>query len=234
MTAVTFDSRIRVSLRGVMGDDAGICQAARVSTLADASLNTEESDGLINFLMRNRHGTPFEQTSLKFYIEAPIFVFREFHRHRVGWSYNEVSGRYRTLDPKFYIPSSDRPLIQEGKPGAYSFVPGTEVQFESALQGIQVACEDSYSAYEELLELGVAKEVARTVLPVGIYSAMYATCNTRSLMHFLSLRTRSEDSKFPSFPQHEIEMVAKVMERFFQGDFPLTHAAFVRHGRVAP
>lgn len=92
----------------------------------------------------------------------------------------------------------------------------------------------SYAAYQAMLAEGVAREVARAVLPVGLFSSMYATCNARSLMHFLSLRTKDERAKVPSFPQREIEMVAEKMEQEWAALMPLTHAAFNEHGRVAP
>jgi thymidylate synthase (FAD) len=117
-----------VDLIDVMGSDQSITHAAKVSTLGADSLDTETSVGLINFLMKNRHGTPFEHASMTFRVTAPIFVWREFHRHRIGFSYNEESGRYKQLDPVFYVPSSERNLIQEGKPGHYVYVPGTVQQ----------------------------------------------------------------------------------------------------------
>ena len=135
----------------------------------------EQSQGLINYLMRDRHGSPFEHSSMTFLVIAPIFVFREFHRHRAGWSYNEESGRYRRLDPVFYVPGPDRKLVQSGKPGAYYFSPGTPAQHALVTETVEAACKQAYVAYLEMLEAGVAREVARTVLPVGLYSSMYAT-----------------------------------------------------------
>jgi thymidylate synthase (FAD) len=225
---------ISVSLVQSVGDDAMICQAARVSTLGTESLGGEESSGLIKFLMNNRHGSPFEHGSMTFLVEAPIFVFREWHRHRAGWSYNETSGRYKELDPVFYVPSSERPLVQEGKPGAYSLVKGSRSQWMSAYNLLNESYEESWDAYQTLLDIGVAKEVARLCLPVGIYSSMYATCNPRSLMHFLSLRTKSAESTFPSYPMHEIADAAGQMERIFADLYPLTYQAWNNNGRVAP
>ena len=96
------------------------------------------------------------------------------------------------------------------------------------------AYQGAYDAYQDMLAAGVAREVARAVLPVGLFSSMYATCNARSLMHFLSLRTKDDRATVPSFPQREIEMVAERMEALWAGLMPLTHAAFNAHGRVAP
>jgi thymidylate synthase ThyX len=149
-------------------------------------------------------------------------------------SYNEESGRYRRLEPVFYVPGPDRKLVQEGKPGRYVFVDGTAEQHKLVEEATRGVCTAAYRAYLEMLEAGVAREVARGVLPVSIYSSMYATCNARALMHFLSLRTKREDSTFPSFPQREIEMVAEKMEAAFAAKMPLTHAAFNRNGRVSP
>jgi thymidylate synthase (FAD) len=177
--------------------------------------------------------SPFEHNSMTFFVSAPIFVFREFMRHRV-FSYNEESGRYRKLEPVFYVPGPERKLVQEGKPGRYVFVDGTPEQHKIADEATRRACEHAYAAYLEMLEAGIAREVARGVLPVATYSSMYVTCNARALMGFLSLRTKREDSRFPSFPQREIEMVAEKMEAEWAKLMPLTHAAFNEHGRVSP
>jgi len=170
---------------------------------------------------------------MTFYVNAPIFVFREFMRHRT-FSYNEESGRYRKLDPVFYLPGPDRKLVQSGKPGAYVFTAGSPEQHALVAKTIESSCRQAYEAYLEMLDAGVAREVARSVLPVGLYSSMYATCNARALMNFLSLRVTHPDSAFPSFPQREIEMVAEQMEALWAGLMPLTHAAFERNGRVCP
>jgi len=229
-----FRNDVKVELIDYMGNDTSILRAMMVSTQGAQALEAEEDFGRINFLMKNRHGTPFEHASMTFYMEMPIFVFREFHRHRVGWSYNEMSGRYKELPPQFYVPYRERNLVQEGKPGHYVFVPGSEEQFADVRDYLQQSYENSYQTYQLLLSKGIAKEVARMCLPVGIYSAQFATCNPRSLMAFLSLRTKDETSMFPSFPQREIEMVAEEMEERFAQLFPLTYRAFCENGRVSP
>jgi thymidylate synthase (FAD) len=238
MESVRFRSDMTVELVKASASDNDVLWAARVSTKGEQSLDEVGADpargsGLINYLMRDRHGSPFEHSSMTFLVSAPIFVFREFMRHRV-WSYNEESGRYRKLEPVFYVPGPERKLVQEGKPGRYVFVPGSEEQHKLVEETVRRSCETSYAAYLEMLEAGIAREVARTVLPVGIYSSMYATCNARALMHFLSLRTKNEDATFPSFPQREIEMVAEKMETHFAELMPLTYAAWQANGRVAP
>ncbi len=232
MTEVKFRSDVTVELIDSMGDDNAVVRAARVSS-GSASDSSDRDAGLINYLMRDRHGSPFEHNAFTFYIEAPIFVFREFMRHRIA-SYNEESGRYKQLEPVFYVPDENRLLVQEGKPGAYSFLPGTDEMFESVDSRIKMSSELAYAHYEAMLNQGIAREVARMALPVNIYSSMYVTMNARSLMNFLSLRTIHPDSKVPSFPQREIEMVAERMERFFAEKMPITYETFNKNGRVAP
>lgn len=226
-----------------MGDDQAICEAARVSTEGANSYGSGESEGLINFLMRNRHGSPFEHASMKFVITAPIFVWREFMRHRIGFSYNEQSGRYMEMKPVFYMPPRERPLAQIGKTGNYEFVPGTRTQYDLVRTEFISAAYYEWARYKRLLDAGVAKEVARMYLPLALYSTAYVTCNPRSLMSFLSLRTKHPDAKYPSYPMYEIEQVAcskleeqakNSMEPYFSAKFPLTYAAFCEHGRVAP
>jgi thymidylate synthase (FAD) len=235
---IRFRDDMTVELVKHAASDADVIWAARVSTkgetsLADLEADPQRSAGLINYLMRDRHGTPFEHSSMTFYVRAPIFVFREFMRHRT-FSYNEESGRYRELEPEFYVPGPERKLVQIGKAGRYDFVEGTPEQHKLVTEATREACRQAYAAYREMLDAGVAREVARTVLPVGLYSSMYATCNARALMNFLSLRTRCDDAAYPSFPQREIELVAEAMEREWATIMPLTHAAFEANGRVAP
>lgn len=217
-----------------MGSDDGIVQAMLVSTQGAEAKEADATYGRINFLMKNRHGTPFEHASLKFYAEVPIFVLREWHRHRVGVSYNEMSGRYTQLPPTYYIPAPERNLVQIGKPGHYEFVPGSEEDYDWLIHDMIDEAEANYQRYEKRLERGIAKEVARMGLGVNIFSAQFFTCNPRSLMAFLSLRTKYEDSKFPSYPQREIEMAAEKMENIFAEKFPLTYRSFCENGRVSP
>jgi thymidylate synthase (FAD) len=236
--AITFRSDVTVELVKHSAADSDVVFAARVSTKGEQSLDDVDSDperakGLINYLMRDRHGSPFEHNSFTFFVRAPIFVWREHMRHRIT-SYNEESGRYRELDPVFYVPGPERNLVQQGKPGAYEFVPGTPEQHALVDEQVRASCTQAYAAYRTMLEAGIAREVARVVLPVTIYSSAYVTMNARALMNFLSLRTKHEGSHFPSFPQREIEMVAERYEEEFARLMPLTHAAFQANGRVAP
>lgn len=235
---VTFRSDVAVELVRASARDADVLFAARVSTQGEQSLDQLDADpgrskGLINYLMRDRHGSPFEHNSMTFYVQAPIFVFREFMRHRIA-SYNEESGRYRELRPVFYVPGPQRRLRQVGKPGAYEFLEGTHEQAELVAEETRRVCREAYDSYRRMLDAGIAREVARIVLPVSIYSSMYVTLNARSLMNFLSLRTARDGARFPSFPQREIEMCAERMEQLWAELMPLTHAAFEANGRVAP
>lgn len=227
-----------VELIEYVGSDRGVVSAARVSTQGDEvrhrAPDVTGTAGLINYLMKNRHGTPFEHNSMTFLIRAPIFVWREFHRHRIGFSYNEESGRYRQLLPEFYVPPPSRPLVQEGKPGAYQFRPGTFEQSAAVTQELSHSYAVAYETYQRLLDLGIAKEVARDCLPVAIYSSCWVTCNARSLMSFLSLRTSDPAATYPSTPQWEIRRVADTMEMAWQRMMPITASAFNKHGRVSP
>jgi thymidylate synthase (FAD) len=220
-----------VELIDSMGGDGSVVRSARVSS-GSVGDNATRDSGLINYLMRDRHGSPFEHAVFTFRIEAPIFVFREFMRHRMA-SYNEESGRYKELEPVFYIPDSNRKLQQIGKPGAYVFEEGTYEQKATVPPHIMRVSKECYSAYRKMLDSGVAKEVARMVLPVNIYSSMYVTMNARALMNFLSLRSEQQGT-YPSFPQWEIANVAEQMEAIFKAKMPTTHESFIKNGRVAP
>jgi len=241
---IIFRSDVTVELVRSSASDSDVLFAARVSTQGeqtleaaaaktDASEDEKRNKGLINYLMRDRHGSPFEHNSMTFYVQAPIFVFREFQRHRIA-SYNEESGRYKELSPVFYVPAPDRNLVQIGKTGAYEFLPGSAEQIALVEQEARTTSQQAYESYKRMLEAGVAREVARIVLPLNIYSSMYVTMNARALMNFLSLRTSREGTHFPSFPQREIEMCAEKMEDFWAALMPYSYECFNLNGRVAP
>jgi thymidylate synthase (FAD) len=238
---IIFRSDVTVELVRSNAKDSDVLFAARVSTQGEQTLEsasagteaTERDKGLINYLMRDRHGSPFEHNSMTFYVQAPIFVFREFMRHRIA-SYNEESGRYKELSPVFYVPGPERNLVQIGKTGHYEFIPGSAEQVALVEQESRTTSIQAYESYKRMLEAGVAREVARIVLPLNIYSSMYVTMNSRALMNFLSLRTSREGTHFPSFPQREIEMCAEKMEDAWAELMPYTYEAFNKNGRVAP
>jgi thymidylate synthase (FAD) len=214
-----------LALDGAFASDLAVANGARVSfNLASQELG-EREEGLIRFLMRDRHGSPFEHGYFRFVVKAPIFVVREHHRHRAGHSYNEWSGRYSKMQAEFYVPDFVR--SQVGKPGAYTFEPVSPEVRETARAEIEAAAAHAFEAYERMLEQGVAKEVARTVLPLSMYTKYYWSCNPRSLMHFCSLRNSE-------FAQYEIREYAQAAEGFLARVMPVTHAAFLENGRAAP
>jgi thymidylate synthase (FAD) len=230
-----FTSTMRVEVLDHLGSDVDIARAAWVSTLGERA---DEGDparvgGLINMLMRDRHGSPFEQGLLRLRVSAPIAVFREHQRHRIA-SYNEKSGRYEEMLPEFYVPPAHRPLIQRGKPGAYEFHPGTDAQHTAVTDAFIGNSKASWNSYQDLLARGVAREVSRMVLPINLMSTMVVAMNPRALMNFLSLRVKSDSSRYPTFPMWEIEQVALQYEAAFATLWPRTWEAFITHGRVAP
>ena len=245
-TPITLTSEITVRLIQAVGSDNILAAAAKVSTSPDEAMLLAESEGhekvkgLINYLMMHRHGTPFEAAAMTFYVHAPIFVWREWHRHRIGFSYNEESGRYKQLDPVFYVPPKGRPMfkVDEWKPGRPKFLPISGEEHERAYSklclNLQTSYGMAYELYESNLRLGIDPGLARDCLPVGIYSSCWVTCNPRSMMAFLSLRVHDPDAKFPSYPLYEIQVAAQKCEVIFANLFPITHAAFVKNGRVGP
>jgi thymidylate synthase (FAD) len=215
-----------VRLDEAMADDLSVVNAARVSFGTRREAMDERDEGLIGFLMRERHGTPFEHNAFRFHVRAPIFVMREWIRHRVG-SFNELSGRYAKIDDAFYVPALEDVRTQVGKPGSYTFESVPMDLAEQTRATIEESYRSAYAAYEAMLADGVAKEVARSVLPVGIMTEFYWTLNARSLMNFLSLRNQEH-------AQREIRRYAEAVEALFETRMPITHRCFVEHGRRAP
>ena len=209
-----------------MATDLSVANAARVSFARRKEELDEADEGLIRFLMRDRHGTPFEHNSFRFHIRAPIFVAREWFRHRVG-SFNEFSMRYARATDDFYVPEPEDVRSQVGKPGAYSFEPVDAELAERTREELREVYEHAYATYERLVEAGVARELARAVMPVGAYTEFFWTVNARALMNFLSLRAAEA-------AQREIRRYAEACETFFADAMPITHEAFVASGRVAP
>ena len=215
-----------VRLDDAMASDLSVVNGARVS-FARRKLEMDESDdGLIRFLMRERHSSPFEHSVFRFHVRAPIFVAREWFRHRWG-SFNEFSMRYAKATDEFYVPEPDDVRTQVGKPGAYSFEPVPPELAETTRDELRLSYDAAYAAYERLVEQGVARELARCVMPVGAYTEFYWTVNARALMNFLSLRAAEA-------AQLEIRRYAEACERFFADAMPVTNEAFVASGRIAP
>jgi thymidylate synthase (FAD) len=214
-----------LALDAALATDLAVVNGARVSFNQESEEMSERDEGLIRFLMRERHGSPFEHGYFRFIVKAPLFVVREHHRHRAGHSYNEWSGRYSKMEAEFYVPEFVR--TQVGKPGSYSFEPVDDATREAAQEEIAANAERAFEAYERMLEQGVAKEVARTVLPLSTYTKYLWSCNPRSLMHFCGLRNHES-------AQFEIRQYAAAAESFLERLMPITHAAFIANGRVAP
>lgn len=248
MNNFKFTSEITVTPIQQMGSDAIIAGAAWVSTSADKALEKiegiEQVSGLINYLMKHRHGSPFEHGALTVYVHAPIFVWREWHRHRIA-SYNEESARYKTLEPVFYIPPVDRPMmkVDNWKPGRPKFLTLDEYSnsteerehiYETLSYNLERSYKISYDNYIDNLNMGIDPGLARDCLPVGIYSSCWVTMNPRAIMNFLSLRTHREDADRVSYPLYEIEQAANKLELIFKEYWPITYEAFNKNGRVAP
>ena len=215
-----------VRLDAAMASDLSVANAARVSFARRKDELDEADEGLIRFLMRERHGTPFEHNAFRFHIRCPIFVAREWFRHRVG-SFNEFSMRYAKATDEFYVPEPEDVRTQVGKPGAYTFEPVEDDLAERAREELRDVYERAFAAYERLVQEGVAREIARAVLPVGAYTEFYWTVNARSLMNFVSLRADEA-------AQREIRRYALAVERFLEEQMPVTYAAFVANDRTAP
>lgn len=219
-----------VRLDAAMADDYSVVNSARVSFAKQSSdLHTDLSGkdkGLIGFLMRERHGTPFEHNAFRFHVKCPLFVAREWFRHRIG-SYNEFSARYSEVPNEFWVPTEDAIRTQVGKPGAYTFEPVSGGIASEVVATIDEQNKRAYGTYKYMLELGVAKEVARSILPVSMYTQFYWTVNARSLMNFLSLRTDEN-------AQLEIREYANEVEVLFREQMPATWSAWVECGKVCP
>lgn len=232
---------VSATLTDHMGDDISIVRAARVSSGTDDSWRQysatdtlpPKDSGLINMMMRDRHGSPFEHVVFQFHIECPVFVSREFMRHRIA-SYNETSSRYRVLEGVFYCPPAERPLVQIGKPGAYTFERSDRAHHFREAERHHRTAAAAWAMYQESLADGTAREVARNHLGFTVFTSFYVTLNLRSLFNFLSLRWAHELNTSPTFPLWEIEQLAKQMEAEARPVAPVAFETFDRAGRRQP
>ena len=232
MTMITIKNDMDVELVQSMGTDMTIIRAAKVSTKGAGDIGvmtTEAVERFLSFLIKNRHHSPLEHVVFTLRVRAPIFVWREFQRHRLA-SYSEESARYKVLDPVFYVPADDRPVVQVGKVGEYRFEDDAALN-ESVQEDLGYGFQVAWDLYEGMINEGVAREVARMVLPVSVYSSAYVTMNLRSLMNFLSLRTKHPDATVPSFPMQEIAMVADQIETILMSRLPVTMRVWHELGR---
>lgn len=207
-----------------MGGDLSVVNNARESFGREVQALSEGDIKLIDFLLRNRHGTPFEAVVFAFQVACPIFVAREWFRHRVG-SFNEMSGRYVKLKPVFYLPRTHR--TQVGKPGAYRYEDMEDQKSGIINLEMMETYQHAWLVYEQALRNGTAKELARLPLPVAIFTEFRWIVNARSLMNFLNLRL-AKNAMF------EIRQLAWAVNHHFVAIAPHTARAFEDHGRIAP
>lgn len=218
---VEFVNEVKVELIAANASDDMVALSAWVSHAADEVEKLSDREGvekLIRFLYNNKHMSPFEHGQFILKADVPLFVAREWQRHRTK-SYNEVSGRYTLMAPRFYVPPRERPLVQEGKPGNYTFVQGTDEQYAIAVTNIEKGDEEAWERYETMLMAGIAKEVARMVLPLNLMTQFYATVNPRNLMGFLTLRNEKH-------ALYEIRQAAIEAETYLAEAMPLSYKAY--------
>ena len=241
-TEIRLKSTIDVEEIQHCGSDEMIARSAWVSTGKDLltprgePINPEAVEKVLRFLVSNRHGSPFEHGCLTVRVDAPIKVWREWMRHRIGFSYNETSGRYKQLDPVFWLPPPERPMMRpEGFRSADpKFLFADADEYGEVADQFHESYHRAYAEYERLLALGVDRGLARDVLGVGIFSQCYVTCNPRSIMAFLELRTEEPGAKRPSKPLWEIDNAARQLEAIFARRWPITHRLWSENGRQAP
>lgn len=206
-----------VRLVEFLGGDQGVVAAARVS-YGGSSKGEEQDRRLINYLLRHSHLTPFEHAVLKFHVSTPIFVARQWFRHRFA-AYNEISYRYTEVKDEFYIPAQWRKQDLKNKQGSSA---GPELDQKALTEIFFSQVESALAAYRKMVEGGVAREMARMVLPVNLYTQFYWTVNARSLMNFLALRADSH-------AQWEIQRYAEALASIFSDKMPWTWEAFLAH-----
>jgi thymidylate synthase (FAD) len=219
--------RVQVLDKGFVGlvdyqaTDLSVVNSARVSFGKRHEEMEEGDDKLVEFLLRENHGTPFEHNSMTFHVKCPIFVAREWVRHRIG-SFNEISMRYTEIIPEFYIPEDKNVRTRVGKPGAYTYVPMELFTAKHFRKVLEAEGEQAARNYKSAMEQGIAPEQARMFLPVNTYTEFYWTINARSLMNFLTLRTAPT-------AQWEIQQYATCVEGLWSGIMPVSHGAWVKH-----
>lgn len=210
------------------GDELSIVNAARVSLAKESKAFEDNDRGLLRYLAKEKHGSPFEHGFLSsWHVRVPIFVAREWVRHRIGHSYNEESGRYVDLRPDFYFPSSENVHAQIGKPGRYKFEAVKEELAEQFIARLGVNSYAAYQNYQWAVDNGISREDARMFLPVNLYTEIRWTANARSLLNFFELRSASQ-------AQFEIRKYSWAMESIFNEYMPNVYSDFVQNGRIAP
>lgn len=211
-----------VRLVDYMGSDARIVQAARVS-YGEGTKTFREDKGLIDYLLRNQHTSPFEQVHLTFHCKMPIFVARQWVRHRTA-KLNEISGRYSVMKDEFYVPESAAVAFQstdnkQGRSSPDDVPDELKAKVRTVLEQGQ---KQAYSEYESLLEDGVARELARINLPLSLYTEWYWTMDLHNLFHFLALR-------LDPHAQLEIRVYAEAVLKLARAVAPVAVEAFENH-----
>lgn len=200
----------KVELVDHMGSDLSVVQAARISNgAAKPEWRDAKDEKLIRFLAKHDHMTPFEHATFKFYVKAPIFVIREWQRHRT-FSYNELSARYKKMKPEFFTPNTIRIQDPENKQGSVDW--SDPILLDATSVVMERSYDAAWHAYEWMLDQGVAREIARSILPVGIYSEMYVTGNFRNWMHWWFLRSSGDAQQEIREYAHAVgEQLEKIM-----------------------
>lgn len=236
MTDVEMSSDLKVTLVRTNADDMFPIQMAQASLGKDNTWTLAphiDPARFLNALVDPRHGVPFEHDIWTFFVEVPIFVARQWVKHRHA-SMNEMSGRYVKLLPKFYTMPDGRPLVNKGTKMKPIMTPASDDKVTKLRASDLAIAQQAWDEYEYRLGMGAAEEYARIILPVNVFTQFYWSVNTRALMAFLERRVESTMSRVPSHPQWEIDMAASIIEDCFEQHMPLTHSAFVAAGRVAP
>jgi len=208
-----------VELQDVMGDDNAIVAAARVSFLGH-SKGAEADRKLIGYLMKHNHTSPFEQVEFKFRIKCPIFVARQWHRHRT-WNYNETSRRYTSEEIDFYVPDEWRAQSKSDKQASDSAIEIDESIQKKLNEQLLNLIDAAECLYTDMLANGIAREQARMVLPQNMYTIFIAKTDAHNLMHFLRLR-------LDKHAQYEIRVYAQALYEFFKQSLPWTAEFFDR------
>jgi len=210
-----------VRLVDFMGSDLSIVRAARVSFAAEPRQDGSDAK-LIHYLLKNAHTSPFESVTFTFDVKAPIFIFRQWHRHRT-WSFNEVSARYTELPEEFYTPEAAIVGKQsQSNKQARDIFPDEIVKGQRHAARIWMQCTAAFKRYRELLADGCPRELARSVLPVATYNHMFATVDLHNLFHFLKLRLHPH-------AQYEIRVYAEATLSLIESIVPVAVAAFRQH-----
>lgn len=209
-----------IRLVDLMGNDTSIVEAARVS-YGQGTKTVRDNEHLIRYLLKHKHMTPFEMVQLKFHIKTPLFIARQWMRHRTG-SFNEISARYSIMKTEFYEPTNDKINIQsktnkQGRDSVETFSVEQSTFLQNEINDIN---DKSFNTYNTLISQGVTREIARTVLPTGMFTEFYWSVNLRNLLHFIGLRIKDN-------AQYEIKVYADILLEIVKQALPQTYGAYM-------